>query len=260
MTSKIIKLTRKEYDLIAKTRGIKEPQNMSNDELLHALSICDSKRKVKNNRRKLKKMNLKKLLKYKIFQNMSENELLKTEKLQNKSIDELCEIARLIGFDNKRFKSTKEDLILSLLKSESNPAERNYMKNFNNSISDDTYDDKIKSKINYIRMILSRLGNIVTKKYRKEIKKELYEIEKKQNLSDNEKEKIYDHLLELANKFDKKEKYKRSDHDDEDYFGINELENLFGDVDNDDYYKPVLVRSSFKKRYKYYESRGDKGQ
>ena len=134
------------------------------------------------------------------------------------------------------------------------------MKNFNNSISDDTYDDKIKSKTNYIRMILSRLGNIVTKKYRKEIKKELYEIEKKQNLSDNEKEKIYDHLLELANKFDKKEKYKRSDHDDEDYFGINELENLFGDVDNDDYYKPVLARSSFKKRYKYYESRGDKGQ
>ena len=260
MTSKIIKLTRKEYDLIAKTRGIKEPQNMSTDELLHALSRCDSKRKVKNNRRKLKKMNLKKLLKYKIFQNMSENELLKTEKLQNKSIDELREIARLRGFDNKRFKSTKEDLILSLLKSESNPAERNYMKNFNNSISDDTCDDKIKSKINYIRMILSRLGNIVTKKYRKEIKKELYEIEKKQNLSDNEKEKIYDHLLELANKFDKKEKYKRSDHDDEDYFGIKELENLFGDVDNDDYYKPVLVRSSFKKRYKYYESRGDKGK
>ena len=37
------------------------------------------------------------------------------------------------------------------------------------------------------------------------------------------------------------------DHDDEDCFGIKELENLFGDVDNDDYYKPVLVRSSFKK-------------
>ena len=43
---------------------------------------------------------------------------------------------------------TKEDLIISLLKSESNPAERNYMKYFNNSTSDVTYDDKIKSKIN----------------------------------------------------------------------------------------------------------------
>ena len=138
--------------------------------------------------------------------------------------------------------------------------ERNCMKYFNNSTSDDTYDDEIKSKINDIRLILSRLGNIVTKKYRKEIKKELYEIEKKQNLSDNEKEKIYDDLVKLANTLDKKEEHKHSDHDDLDYFGIRELENLFGYIDNDSYYKSVLVRSSFKNNYKYYESRGDKGQ
>ena len=155
---------------------------------------------------------------------------------------------------------TKEDLIITLLKSESSPAERNYMKYFNNNTSDDTYDDKIKSKINDIRIILSRLGNIVTKNDRKKIKKELYEIEKKQNLSDNEKEKIYDDLVKLANTLDKKEEHKHSDHDDLDYFGIRELENLFtNDDDNDDnYYKPVLVKSSFKNNYKYYESRGDK--
>ena len=94
------------------------------------------------------------------------------------------------------------------------------MEHFNNSTSDDTYDDKIKNKINNIRMILSRLGNIVTVNDRKEIKKELYEIEKKQNLSDNEKEKIYDHLVELVNTLDKKEERKKSDHDDLDYFGI----------------------------------------
>ena len=77
---------------------------------------------------------------------------------------------------------TKEDLIFNLLKSESNPAERNYIKYFNNNTN-----DEIKSKINYIRIILSRLGNIITKKERKKIKKELYETEKKDNLSDNEK-------------------------------------------------------------------------
>ena len=44
---------------------------------------------------------------------------------------------------------TKEDLIFSLLKSESNPAEQNYMKYFSNSTS-----DEIKSKINDIRIIL----------------------------------------------------------------------------------------------------------
>ena len=116
------------------------------------------------------------------------------------------------------------------------------MKYFNNSTSDDTYDDKIKSKINDIRIILSRLGNIVTKNDRKKIKKELYEIEKKQNLSDNEKEKIYDHLVKLANNLDKKEEYKHDDHDDEDYFGIRELEHLFDDVDDDYYYKPILKK------------------
>ena len=43
------------------------------------------------------------------------------------------------------------------------------MKYFNNSTSDDTYDDKIKTKINDIRIILTRLGNIVTKNDRKKI-------------------------------------------------------------------------------------------
>ena len=256
MTSKIIELTRKEYNLIAKNRGIKEPQNMSTEELLNTLSRYDSKRKVKSNRRKLLKIKLEKIAK---IQNISKNELSKAEKLQNKLIDELRGIARLRTIKNYN-NLTKEDLIISLLKSESNPVERNYMKYFTNSTSDDTYDDKIKSKINDIRIILSRLGNIVTKNDRKKIKKELYEIEKKQNLSDNEKEEIYDHLVELVNTFDKKEEYKHSDHDDLDYFGIRELENLFtNDDDNDDnYYKPVLVKSSFKNNYKYYESRGDK--
>ena len=42
MTSKIIELTRKECNLIAKTRGIKEPQNMSTEDLSNTLSRYDS--------------------------------------------------------------------------------------------------------------------------------------------------------------------------------------------------------------------------
>ena len=56
----------------------------------------------------------------------------------------------------------------------------------------------------------------------------------------------------------KKDKYKYHDCDDLDYYGIRDIENLFDDDNNDDYYKPVLVKSSFKENYKYYESRGDK--
>ena len=96
---------------------------------------------------------------------------------------------------------TKEDFIFSLLISENNPIERNYMKYFNNSPN-----DEIKSKINDIRLILSRLGNIITKNDREKIKKDIYEIEKRQNLSNNEKEKIYDDLLKLANTLEKKRK------------------------------------------------------
>ena len=46
--------------------------------------------------------------------------------MQKKSIDELKEIARLRRIKN-RDKLTKEGLIISLLKSESSDAERNYM-------------------------------------------------------------------------------------------------------------------------------------
>ena len=51
-----------------------------------------------------------------------------------------------------------------------------------NITMDNTIDNKISDKITDIRVILSRLGNIVTKKDKKKIE-ELYEIENKNNLS-----------------------------------------------------------------------------
>ena len=74
------------------------------------------------------------------------------------------------------------------------------MKYFNNNTDgDDTYDDKIRNKISDIRMILGRLRNTVTNNDRKKVRRELYEIEKKKNLSDKKKEEIYDHVVELVN-------------------------------------------------------------
>ena len=84
-------------------------------------------------------------------------------------------------------KLTKEELIIALLKSENSVAERNFEKLFNNNTNYDTYDDKIRSKKSDIKLIFSRLGNIVTNNDRRKIKTELYEIEKKKNLSDKEK-------------------------------------------------------------------------
>ena len=103
----------------------------------------------------------------------------------------------------------------------------NDVNNNTNDDDDDTYDGKIRDKISDIRMILSRLGNTITINDRKKIKKELYEIENKKNLSDKEKEKIDDNLLELVNKLNKKEKYRNNDRDDLDYHEIRDIENLF---------------------------------
>ena len=113
----------------------------------------------------------------------TDNGVNNVEKLQNKSIDELKRIAKLRRIKN-RDKLKKRDLIINLLKSESSNAERDYMKhlnntNDNNTTNDDTYDSKIRDKISDIRMILSRLGNTITNKDKKKIKKELYETEKR---------------------------------------------------------------------------------
>ena len=64
------------------------------------------------------------------------------------------------------------------------------MRYFNNSAN-----DEIKGKINDIRLILSRLENIVTKNDRKKINKEFYETEKRQNLWIMEKKRIMIILL-----------------------------------------------------------------
>ena len=133
----MVELNRKEYNIIAKNRGIIEPQKMSTLELLNTLSRYDGRRKVKSNRRKLLEIKLEKIAK---IQNISKNELNKVKR-STKKIDELTGIARL-----RRIKDSDnlitEDLIISFLKSESSPAERNYMKHFDNN----TNDDKITGK------------------------------------------------------------------------------------------------------------------
>ena len=209
---------------------------MSTKKLINTLNRYDSKRKSE----KLSKIGLGKVTK---IPNISENEVNQAEKLQRKSIDELKEIARLRRIKN-RDKLTKEGLIISLLKSESSDAERNYMKHFNNNTDDDDiYDGKVRGKISDIRMMLSRLGNAVTNNDRKKIKRELYEIEKKENLSDKGKEEIYDNLVKIVKTLDEKEAYQYHDRDDLDYYGIRDI------FDNDDdyyyYYKTNICQKFF---------------
>ena len=249
----MINLTRKRKSTNTKKRGILRVLSAPGRHIKH---------KVKSIYRKLVKKEPKKTAK---TPKILENEVNSVEKLQRKSIDELKKIARLRRTKN-RDKSTKEGLTISFLKSESSNAERNYMKHFisntndgnntndDNNNDDDTYD----GKINDIRMILNRSGNMLTSNDRKKIKKELYEIEHKENLSEAEKEGNYEYLRKLVTLLNNKEKYKYCNHNDLDYHGIRDIESLVDDVNNNDYYKPALVKSSFNENYKYYKSRGDK--
>ena len=145
---------------------------MTTQELINTLNRYDSRRKVKSINRKLTKVRLGKIAKK---QNISKNELNQAEKLRKQSIDELKEIPRLRRIKDSD-KLTKDYLIIRLLKSESSALEHNFLKHFNNNKNNnsntddnDTYDDKIRGKISDIRMILSRLGNIVTKNGRRDL-------------------------------------------------------------------------------------------
>ena len=151
---------------------------------------------------------------------------------------------------------SKEGLIISILNSKHSIAEL-----FNNKINDQTIND--------IRRILNRLKDILPKRYRKETKEKLYEIEHNENLSETEKEEndiCLRKLVRVLNDKEKEKKKKRKDKEkhcpydsnDLDYYGVRDTKNLFDEVSEEDYYKPILVKSSFKDHYKYYESKGDK--
>ena len=62
-------------------------------------------------------------------------------------------------------------------------------------VDDDSYDSKISDKLSTIRIMFSKLGNIITNKDKKKIKKELYELENKNNLSNKEKKRFMIILL-----------------------------------------------------------------
>ena len=122
---------------------------MSTIDSINALYTNDIKHKSHNIRRKFRRLKLNNFTKK---QNLSENDLCKAKKLHNLSTDDLKKTARLGRIKNYDGLS-REDLIYTLLRSESNLVESNYMKYINN-----VRDNEIKAKINNIRLTLAGLG------------------------------------------------------------------------------------------------------
>ena len=122
---------------------------------------------------------------------------------------------------------SKEELIVSLLKSKQSIA-----KLFNNNLDHD--------KISDMRRIFNRLRDILPKRYRKEIKKKLYEIENNEDLSEAEKEENDEYLRKLVRNLNHKEKYSPYDRDDFDY-----IEKIFDEVSEEDW----LLQTSISKKF-----------
>ena len=94
------------------------------------------------------------------MQNLSQNELNQIAEMRNQSRDELERIAKIRRIKNYE-EMSKEELIISLLKSKQSIAEL-----FNNNNNNNNNNNLCDNKISDIRRILNRLRDVLPKRYR----------------------------------------------------------------------------------------------
>ena len=123
---------------------------------------------------------------------------------------------------------TKEKLLSALDESVESAGSKN---NFNNA------------RIKKITEDFNELSDRFLKPKIKEIRRNLYEIENKKNLSKSKIKEIEQNLIELEENLFKLNKY--YDYDDIEYKGIRDVENLFNQSTDEDYYKPIKTKSAF---------------
>ena len=157
----------------------------------------------------------------------------------NLSLNELKQITKMRRI--KGYKSMpKEKLLSALDESIESTGSKN---NFNNA------------RIKKIREDFNKSRDKLLKPKIKEIRRNLYEIENKKNLSKSKIKEIEQNVIELEESLFKLNMY--YDYDDDKYYGIRDIENLFGEFD-EDYYKLIKTVSAFDGNYTEYESKGDK--
>ena len=110
-------------------------------------------------------------------------------------------------------------------------------------------------KSSKIRLQIIELGMQLDKSDRDAIRKRLKEI-RKLNLTKRQSKKIFEELTTISNDLQFKRKHINSAFDSSSYYGLKDLEYIFGDLD--DYYKPILAKDSFNGNHQMYSCRGDK--
>ena len=137
-------------------------------------------------------------------------------------------------------------------------AKKRNIKNYKSKSSDRLYNifkkqSKNKKIIDDITEELKNPKYSILKSESKDIKRNLYNIEKQRKISLKKTSKYLDELDERILRLDK-----YHDYDDFEYKGIKDIENLFKISIDKDYYKPKLNKSGYNKNYAQYESKGEK--
>ena len=137
-------------------------------------------------------------------------------------------------------------------------AKKRNIKNYKTKSSDRLYNifkkqSKNKKRIDDIREELKNPKYNISKSELKDIKRNLYNIEKQRKISLKKASKYLDELDKRILRLDK-----CHDYDDLEYKGIKDIENLFKISIDIDYCKPKLNKSGYNKNYAQYESKGDK--
>ena len=131
------------------------------------------------------------------------------------------------------------------------------IKNYKSKSSDRLYKifekQSKKKRIDDIRDELKDPTYNISRSESKEIKKNLYNIEKRNKIGSKTTNKYLD---ELRKKILKLDKY--HDYDDYEYKGIKDIKDLFKLSIDKDYYKPTLIKNGYNGNYVQYESKGAK--
>ena len=137
-------------------------------------------------------------------------------------------------------------------------AKKRHIKHYKSKSSNRLYNifqkqSKNKKRIDDIREELKNPKYNISKSESKDIKRNLYNIEKQSKISLKKTSKYLDELDGRITRLDK-----CHDYDDLEYKGIKDIEILFKISIDKDYYKPKLNKSGYNKNYAQYESKGDK--
>ena len=158
---------------------------------------------------------------------------LKLSKEDSRDIIELLSKKRNI----KNYKRKSDDKLLQAIKENNTPKKQ----------------PKNKKRIDSIREDYKNLSYKLSKSELKEIKNNLYNIEKTKQFNSKKTNK---RLIDLEKNLLELRKY--HDHDDNEYRGIKDIKDLFKLSIDKDYYKPVLLKSGYNNNSVQYESKGDR--